>query len=333
MEDAQRLTTLADRQATGELVAELQRLSQSATKASIADEWLLDRGLHELSRVRPTPPAKALLHTVAQRPPQIFVQVDPDHGSHAVPLYDPGATARFVLRNWERTEAREQASAALSANLTSPLERFAADDTASETDPAKAGIVDAFRAASPQTLARQRNAIAAAIARGERVDEIAALTAERLADVELYELVIGHADAPVALDALRRVRNVLGESAALDTLIAASARQPLASAALLEIGRLAEQDSRARTYLFTMLTDPAAGSSAAAALASLHEPTVAAELGRRLLRTRQEAERRQLVLALKLDGSSAARAQLDQFVKARSGSTELHKEVRTWLAQ
>lgn len=333
VEHSQRLSTLADRQATSELVAELQRLSQGAGNVSIANEWLLDRGLHELSRVQPTTAAKTLLHTISQRPAQLFVQVDPDHGSHAVPLYDPGATARFVLRNWERTAAREQASAALAADLSSPLERFAADNISSETAPAKAGIVDAFRAATPQTLARQKSAIAAALTRGERVDEIAAVTAERLSDAGLYELVIGHADDAVALGAVQRVRAVLGDAAALDILIAASARQQIASAALLEIGRVAEQDSRARAYLFTMLTDPAAGSSAAAGLASLHDPTVAAELGRRLVTTKRESERRQLALALKLDGSSAARAQLDQFVKARSGSAKLRKEVRTWLAQ
>lgn len=331
-EQAQRLSALAARNATGELVAELQRLAQDPAAASIIHEWLLDRGLHELSRLQPTPAATSLLHTISQRAPRIFVQVDPDHGTHAVPLYDPGATARFVLRKWDRRQARDEASAALAANLNTPIERFAADNSTPDTDAAKAGIVDAFRAATPQTLARYRNIIAAAMARGDRLDEIAAITAERLADADLYSLVMGHADAVVALDAMKRARTLLGDPA-LDVLIVASGRQDIASAALLEIGRMAESNPQARAHLLATLGDPAAGPSAAAALAALHDPTVAAEIGQRLRTSKKESERRQMALALKLDGSQAARAQLDQFVKTRSGSAKLRSEVRAWLAQ
>jgi hypothetical protein len=331
-ERAQRLSELADHQATGELTAELQSIARDRS-GGIAREWLLDRGLHELSRIRATPEARALVEQLSHEPPQIFVQADPDHPALAVPLYDPAATARFVMRKWERTDSYERAAAALSSGAAWPLERFARDEAASANDPAKAGIVDAFSSATPQSLARQRDALVAAIERGERLDEIAAVTAHRLGDAELYRLVMNHAEPIVVLDALRRVRSDLGEAAALPVLIAASKRQEIASAALLEIGRLAQQNAPAREYLFEMLGDTAAAASAATALASLHDSAVAAEIGLRLRASTTETARRELVLALKLDGTPAARAQLDQFVKARAGSAELRKEVRTWLAQ
>jgi hypothetical protein len=46
-----------------------------------------------------------------------------------------------------------------------------------------------------------------------------------------------------------------------------------------------------------------------------------------------DSARRARALALQLDGSDAARAQLEAFVKSRGGPAQLQKEVSTWLAQ
>jgi hypothetical protein len=330
--EAQRLDTLADRQAAAELVSALARLPQLAAKGTIAHEWLLDRGLHALAKVKPTPSARTLVQQIALEQPQIFVRVDPDHGQHAVPLYDPRATARFVLRTWERTAARERAAAALLANESWPIERFARAHAAAD-DPTRSGVVDAFRTADPSLLARQREALAGALRNGERVDELAAVVAERLHDHDLYGEVLSSTEPVVALDALKRARKALGDARALDVLIAASRRPEIASAALLEIGAIAREEVRARDYLFEMLRELSGGPSAAAALASLHDSAVTAELGRQLRAQTPDVARRHMALALKLEGSPAARAQLEQFLAARAGSTKLQNEVRAWLAQ
>ena len=329
--EAQRIDALADRQATDALVGALEQLPRIQAKGTIAHEWLLDRGLHALAKVKPTPSARTLLQRIAQEQPQIFVRVDPDHGPHAVPLYDPGATARFVLKTWERTAAREQTAAALLANQTWPIERFAQGEAGE--DPITSGIVDAFRAADASLLARQRDALAAALRNGERVDELAAIAAEKLRDGELYEQVLSAAEPVVALDALKHARTALGDSRALDALIVASRRPPIASAALIEIGAIAREDSRARAYLFETLRDASAGPSAATALASLHDPAVIADLGRQLRANTPDVARRHMALALKLEGSTGSRAQLEQFLATRAGSAKLQKEVRAWLAQ
>lgn len=330
---AQRFAALARSGAVAELGVELQRASEDAGLSPLAREWLLDRGLNEATRLTPTPGLRATVASIAQRRPEVFVRADPDHGDRAVPLYDPGAMARFVLRGWTRAEARDRTALALQASLLWPIERFAQDATPAELDATKAGILEAFRAAAPETLARYRSAVVAAIDRGERVDELAAVVAELLGDVDLQSLVIDRADATVALGAVQRARALFGDAAALDVLINASRRPELASAALLEIGRLAQDDPRARAYLFSSIDDAPLAASAATALASLHDPAVASELGRRLRAEPREWSRRHLVLALKLDGSTAARSELETFARIKAGSAELQKEVRAWLAQ
>jgi hypothetical protein len=330
---AQRLTALRESGAADALVAEIEQLIADRSQTALARESLLDRGLHELARVPPTPAGRSLLERVARQEPQIFVRVDPDHGTHAVPLYDPAATARFVLKQWDRTTARQLALSALAANGTWPLERFARDATPPTQDAVKAGIEDAFRTVDAATLAGCRESIIAALGRGDRIDEIAALSAARLRDAELAQLVVGHADADVALNLVRRVPDVLDSAAALDVLIAASRRQEIASASLLAMGRVARRDTRAKEYLFDALNDGSSAPSSAAALASLQDPDVVALLGRNLQTAKHESMRRTLALALQLDGSPAARAQLDKFAKSRLGSAQLQKEIRAWLAQ
>jgi hypothetical protein len=327
-----RLDEFARRKSVGELVAELENLAEKTPSGTIEHEWLLDRGLHALASLQPTPAARAFAARIAQHTPQIFARLDPDHGAHVAPLYDPAATARFVLRNWERAHARNQALAALDAQQSSPLDRFAQNDAPIEVDAIKSGIADAYRAANIDALAQQRHAIIALLQGGARVDELAAIAAERLQDAELYRLVLNHADGAVALKQVRRVRRVLGEAAALDVLITASDRPEISSATVLEIGRIAQQDVRARDALMNKLDDAATGPSAAAALGGLQEANVVAALGRRLAADTSEPGRTHAALALKLNRSPAARAQLEQFLKSSSGSARLRNEVRAWLA-
>ena len=330
---AQRLDQLARGASVGELIAELERLLQTTPPGTIEHEWLLDRGLHALAGLRPTPAARAFAARIAEHKPQVFTRLDPDHGAHIAPLYDPAATARFVLRSWDRADARDRATAALSADQSWPLDRFAQNDASVEIDAINAGIADAYRAAHIDAVARQQNAIVASLQSGARIDELAAIAAERLQDPELYRLVLSHAEGAVALDQVRRVRGVLGESAALDVLITASERPEIASASILEIGRIAQQDARARDALMNKLDDAAAGPSAAAALGGLQDAGVVSALGRRLTASTSEPGRTHAALALKLNRSPAARAQLEQFLKSSSGPARLRKEVRTWLAE
>ncbi|HEU5468236.1 MAG TPA: hypothetical protein VFU77_02950, partial [Steroidobacteraceae bacterium] len=174
-------------------------------------------------------------------------------------------------------------------------------------------------------------AVAGALAAGRRVDALALALAERLADRELFELVIDYADEPEALAAVAAVSRSLEPASALAALERASRRADIGSAAVLEAGRLAASDDRARAFLFEALADPGVAPSAAAALARLGDSTVSAEIGRRLAKASADGEQRLLVLALELDGSPAARAELERFAKTGAGSPQLRAKLDRWL--
>jgi hypothetical protein len=326
-----KLTALAADGRVSELALRLQRVSTDRTLEPAAREWLLDRGLHELARLAPTPAARSVVEQLVGRRPEVFARVDPDHGDRAVPLYDTGATARFVLRAWQRAQARAQAEADLAAGRTAISERFAARVSADIQDPERAGIVEAFEAAPRAQLAVQRNAIAATMATGGHADEIALVLARRLVDADLAKLIIGHAEPRIALGAVRSLTATFDPQTALGLLQDASRRADIASAALLAIGTLARHDHPARTILLEQIVDPLNGPSAAAALASVGDPAIAAEIGRRLRASTTDQPRRLHVLALKLDASPAARDELRRFLAARQGSAKLRSDVLQWL--
>ena len=326
------LEVLAKQKRTDDLARQLDLLAHDRALAGVAREWLLDRGLHALARLSPTPRSSATVQRLTRRPALVYARIDPDHGEHVAPLYDTGATARFVLRMWERRAARDAALLDLAAGRASTVARFAARPATASLDSTRAGIADAFASAELQLLALQRAAIVDAIARGARVDEIALVVAQRLADAALYRLVLGHADEPVALAAVASISTTLDPQTAFDELALAARRADISSAAILAIGRLAKNDAVARRFLLDALHERDLGPSAAAALAAIGDPANAGELGRRLAGAQMELSRRHLVLALKLDRSAAARVELEQFAASRAGSDELQAEVRQWLA-
>jgi hypothetical protein len=321
------LAALAAEGRATELAARLELIAHDAMLSDVAQEWLLDRGLHALARIEPSPAAHATVTRLSSRAPTVYTRADPDHGERATPLYDAGATARFVLQTWERQAARATAQRDLATRSTRALARFA--DAAS--DPLRSGIADAFRAAPAAEVAAQRPAVAGALAQGRRVDALALIVAERLADRELFALLVDYADEREALAALSAARRALDPDSAVETLVRASRRADIASAAVLEAGRLAANDERARRFLFDALADPGIAPSAATALAALRDPGVSAEIGRRLSLARADGERRLLVLALSLDGSPAARAELDRFARSGAGSPQLQAKTRRWL--
>jgi len=327
------LSALAARGRASELAARLELIAHDATLTDVAQEWLLDRGLHALARLEPTQESRTIVARLAARAPVVYTRVDPDHGDRATPLYDAGATARFVLRSWERNGARATAQAELEANLTQPVDRYAQHAVEDDRDPVLEGIAEAFRAAPLPELAAQRPAVSAALAQGQRVDALALILAERFADPALFDLIFDNAGEPTALAAVPAATRALDASSALTALTRASRRPDAGSAAVLEIGRLAMRDPDALEFLFDALADPRIAPSAAAALGRIAEPAVSAEVGQRLSQARSEEERRLLVLALRLDAKPAARAELEQFANSGVGSPKLQKEVRQWLAR
>lgn len=326
------LAALATSGRADTLAARLEFTAVDPTLGDVAREWLLDRGLHRLAALRPSPAARAAVDRLAARRPTVYARIDPDHGDRAAPLYDVGATARFVRRSWSRADARATAARSLASGDPALVGRYAERAAIRGASPVLSGVADAFAAAPAPQLAAQRPAISAAMADGERVGPLALIVAQRLADPGLFALVLDGAPETSALAAVPAVARTLDARSALTLLERASRRRDVGSAALLEIGRLAANDDAARDILFDALSDPSRAPSAAAALARIHDPAIGAELGRRLDAAKTEDARRVLVLALKLDGEPAARAALGRFARSDAGSPKLRADVQSWLA-
>jgi hypothetical protein len=332
-EAAARIARHATRASTDAVVNELRDVLAAQTLDAVATEWLLDSGLHALRQLPVTPAARALAAELATRAPRVYARVEPEHRRGAAPLYDAGATARYVMREWARGEARVAAAQALDVGSTRTLDTWLAMDGSPRAAAVRDGLVDAWRAAGTSQLAGQRTAIVAAMRAGRDADRLALELAKRLRDPELYALVVEYSEPRIALAAVHGAARELDPAAALDVLGAAADREPVASAALLAIGKLAGDDGAARQLLFARLSDPVSGESAAAALARIDDPAVPAELGSRLGATSDEPTRRRVALALKLNDSASARAALGHLLDSKQGSPQLRKEVAAWLAR
>jgi hypothetical protein len=170
--------------------------------------------------------------------------------------------------------------------------------------------VQAFEAAPVATLSLYRDRLSLALQSGKDV-EPAAVVARRLGDAALLRAVLERADAALALASVRIVRTTFAATDALDLLEHATLRADVASAALLEIGALAQAEPRAREILFRALEDDSRAGSAAAALAATHDPGLVLSLSGWVRdHAADERRARRGILALRLDGSDAARAEL-----------------------
>ena len=327
-----RMEQHAARGSTDALVGELRAVLEDPTLEPAAQEWLLESGLHMLRRLPVTAAARALTGELSTRAPRIFTRVEPEHGHQAAPLYDVGAVARYAERDWTRSGARASTAHSLGLGTPKALDTWPGQDEWPRGKAVRDGILDAWRAASVAEVARQRPAIVAAMRSGQDADRLALELARRLRDPELYSLTIGYAEPMVALAAVQAVARDLDTGAALELLGKAADREPIASAALLAIGRLAATDNAARQLLLDRLSDPVSGESAAASLARIDDPALAARLGARLQVTKDEPTLRRVALALRLNGSPAARDALGRLVDSKQGSAELRKEVAAWLA-
>ena len=250
-----------------------------------------------------------------------------------MPLYDVGASAKFAQRTWLRREARESTATAIANHQAGVLEAYAASVSSPDADGRKAGALEAFQAANALDLLFFRAELVAVSEAGGHADEKIALFARRLADAELFALLFDRGDDRTAVRAIGDVAGVLNDDAALSVLRIAMQRQELASAALLNVAELARRHAGARQVLLDTLHHPIHGASAAAGLGQLHDPLLAAELGRSLATTTNESSRRRIALALQFDGSETACRQLQGFAQSGKGSRELRKEIAAWLAR
>lgn len=134
--------------------------------------------------------------------------------------------------------------------------------------------------------------------------------ARQLPNQALLDAALRRADALDALPLLQDLPTLVTPTQALDCLKQAAQQPALSSAAVLGMGRLVPQLPAAETALAAHLGDAASGSSAAAAFAQLAVPDRLKRIDGWLARAEHPAQVKDLALALRLEGSAAARERL-----------------------
>jgi hypothetical protein len=324
--------------AANALVARILGLAQAADGAAlieIARQTAVDttlppaareRVLYEialaLANVESTPQGDALLGELSGHRPAVDVwQYDGPHRI-AVPLYEVAAAARYAQRRQEEERARLAAAEAVERGdlCTSAVLAGALRDPS-----ARRGARLALEEASADRLSICRDGLLAA--GDEWPPDLVEVVARRLRDADLMRDVLARADSPLALAIVRDARANFGDDEARGLLSAAIARTDVASAALLQLGGLAVAEPAVQATLFDALADPQRGGSAAAALAAAHDGAIAAALRSWVIEQSDEKVARRGILALRLDGSDAARRELSRIAADPSLSGRLRAEA------
>ena len=113
-----------------------------------------------LRRLPVTLAARALAGELSTRAPRILARVEPEHGHHAVPLYDVGAAARYAERDWTRSEARASSAHSLGLGTPKALNTWRAGLIAARKGGARRNTRSLER--GERRIRRQRRAIVAA---------------------------------------------------------------------------------------------------------------------------------------------------------------------------
>lgn len=245
----------------------------------------------------PSAATEQWLAVMEREPVRVFQRHEETAANWFQPVFDvPGraASARLLFANAAR---RDQLLAKLELD---PRAASEAKDAA-----ILAAAIEKLSRAALQALRD------AALHRDLDLPSVAWTTlARQLPDQALLDAALRRADALDALPLLQDLSTLVTPTQALDCLKHAAQQPALTSAAVLGMGRLVPQLPAAETELAAYLGDAASGASAAAALAQLAVPDRLKRIEGWIARAERPAQVNDLALALRLEGSAAARERL-----------------------
>ncbi len=267
-----RVRDLARSGRPAEAVARARAVLEDPATGPAVRERVRYETLLALAGSDPDAPAAGFVRESMDVPPTVFVRLDEPGHEIVVPAWDSRAAAGYTQRRWREREA----SAATGSLLTRRGDLAAAWRAA---DPAaRSGMIEALGTAQPARLALARTTLASELSAGGDLAVPALAVAARTADAPLFAKALVAAPGPEAIGALRDGLGAFGPAERVDILSAALDRPDLASAALLGLAAEAPTDPRAEALLWSRLSSPDHGASAAAALARLETRDVALRL-------------------------------------------------------
>jgi hypothetical protein len=261
-----------------------------------------------------------------------FVYMEPACRTEiAQPVFPVAAAARQLLNERARGTARERAMELVEAGQFSAL----LDEAASFDAPRAEGnldalmtaiqsdkLADALLDASPETL------------KAEPISRLLLATATAQNSPPMFGKLVRHGDERVAISGIATAPQVLDETSAVGVLImAATDRSELASSALLELGRSAPNNERARAFLVSLLGNERYGGSVAQAFAESGNRELLEALGQNLQTETDQMVQARLALAMHLWGDPAGNAALAAFVERADVDAVLRGKVSQWVVR
>jgi hypothetical protein len=240
-----------------------------------------------------------LLQKLAAEPVRLFRQHDETAAAAYLPVFDIGASAGSALALRAFVRDRDELVAAVAFDPVAALEKHRARGDL---------VAAAIAAATPAQQAR----IAEAAVGGQLELPSAGWVAlgRVLPRVDVLDAAMRKADQVDLLPLVQELAPRLPSKQAIAWLESLARKSEYASSAILALGSLAARSTDAETALVKHLGRSATGASAASALARMQRPDRVQRISALLDATQDEAVVADLALALRLEGSEAARKQL-----------------------
>lgn len=248
-------------------------------------------------------------------------------GPATIPRWRVAGVARGTLELWDRAAAAGQAQRSAGA-MDLSAEMAQAESTQDAT-----ALAQAVQSVPTAELVANRDRLLAAMAQSDMPAPAVAAAALRLQDADLLAAVLASGDRQTAARLIGDIGKSLPANKAFPILQTASQDEHLASAAIVQIGRLATELPAARGFLLEALADPQHGGSAAAALAALDGDEAVFDVTTELAANQDETFQSKAVLMLVLNGSPLARESLRDFATRNDVSRELRQEINDWLGE
>lgn len=288
-----------------ELVDRIEAAEADVSLTPTAREYLIHETLIALSAVEPDPPTRALVERFRNRPVTSFIRLEHEHGNAIVPLYDLAAAAQLTRRNWDIRSAQLEVASVLRKAEWQP--RQVLDPRPAMPVKAwRAGTISAIGNAESAVLLQYRAALLDAQQRDDAYADVVYAAARKLRDADMYRSLLASADDQIALQAVESAGQDLSAGVAIQYLADAASRESVASAAILQLGRLAADHDDATRRLFDLLGDRSHGASAALALARQSSPSILQALHDVIVEGGDELTSLRAALALRLSDSGLA---------------------------
>ena len=302
------------------LVASLTATGSDQAMDPVLQDYMLETTILALSGTTPTSVSRASVEEYQDRAVRSFVRLRDEHGNAVIPLYDLAAAARLTIRAWDTSDAKARVSAALRDRQWTPADllKTPAQMSASAW---QEGTRQAFESVDHQLLLEQKAALLDARRDSDRFDALLLAMAVQLRDRDLYDAVITLANPRDALDAVNSINEEFRPGEAAEILIVAATRDEVASAAILELGKLALNDDAVRGWLLERLASPRDGGSAALALARVSDRRILNDIESIIRSDAAELPKLRAALVLRLSDTPAAQA-LRQDLLTRMLSSE-----------